>query len=102
MSTTFNPGQQVRIGLRFTVDSVATDPDDVYAYVKDGAGTTTTYEYGVDSELTRTGAGNYKLLYTIEFDDDIVGTYHVTGRGTGACVAVEQGSFYVRQLNVTV
>lgn len=64
------------------------DPDAVYFQVKPPGGTVTTYEYGVDGELSNPSTG----VYSIDVDLDTAGTwyYRFYSTGTGQAVSPDQ------------
>ena len=62
----YQPGDSVRIPFN-TYDNTGTpaDPATVRIYVRNAAGTWTTYTYGVDALLTKLAVGSYPLLVYI-------------------------------------
>ena len=86
---TLDVGDVLRATLRFTDPdtNVPVDPTAVYFAVKSPSGTTTTYQYTVDSEVTKRSTGNYRLV--VEIDE--AGTWYVRGYSTGANQAAESG-----------
>ncbi len=108
MSTsTFSPdilvsGKKLDVGDVVKVDVLTYDSADALAnpttlvvQVQTPSGTTTSYTYGTDSELTRTATGTHQLLHTITAS----GTHQVRAVTTGNAGA-EPGSFFVRPNNI--
>jgi hypothetical protein len=74
--------------FRNTAD-VATDPTAVVFRYRVPAGTTTSYTFGVDGEVVRTGTGTYTFQPPTFA---AAGSHFVRAEGTGALVAAtEQG-----------
>lgn len=90
-TNTYDKGDSVRLTATFTVDSVPTDPTTVTLKVKNPAGVTTTYTYGL-AELTKSSTGVYYREVTV--DDD--GMYYYRFEGTGTCIAASEGQLKVR------
>lgn len=60
----YDIGNKIRITGTFTnplSGDAVVDPVTVYCSVRTPAGETTTYEYGVDTEITKSGTGVYYL-----------------------------------------
>ena len=61
MPDTYEIGDEITFAAVFAdSDGTETDPSDVYFRWRDPAGVETSYHYGVDPELTRTGTGAYE------------------------------------------
>lgn len=57
----FISGETCRFAVAITdVDATAADPGALRLRVRDPSGTTTTYTYGTDAEVVRSGAGTYR------------------------------------------
>jgi hypothetical protein len=58
---TYQQGQLVEVGVTFTEADGTTkiDPDEVYLLVRTPNGALSTYEYGVDAIVVRSGVGDY-------------------------------------------
>lgn len=89
---TFDIGDRIAATATFTNDSdVATDPTTITFRVRTPAGTTTSYVYGTDAEVTKTSTGIYKFTKTV----DAAGVWAVRAVGTGTVVAADEGLFVV-------
>lgn len=74
------PGNSSTLTGTFTnTAGVAADPTTVSVIVEEPDGTTTTYVYGVDAEVTRTGTGVY--TYTQIYDS--AGQWKIVFQGVG-------------------
>lgn len=75
-------GDEVEIAgeLRDTDDNSLVDPTNVFGWTRDPAGVVTTYEYSVDSEVTRTSLGRYSLT----FSPDAPGMWYAGLYSTGS------------------
>jgi len=82
----------------FADAGVASDPDTVKFGIKDPAGNTTVYEYGVDDELTKTGTGIYTISILLNQSGTWYWRWQVTGTPTGA----DEGTFNVNRANVDI
>jgi len=94
-------GQKLDVGdtAKITIntkdsDAELADPTTLSVKVKPPSTSATTYEFGTDSELTKTSTGVYQLLYPI----GVSGTHHVRAITTGNAGA-EPGYFYARPDN---
>ena len=73
----------------------AFDPNIVRFKVKNPAGTTTTYTYGVDAQVTKNATGDYTC--TIDVDSSGSWYYRIEGEQTGGeNRGADEGSFYVK------
>jgi hypothetical protein len=83
-------GQQPKLTADFkTTAGVLTDPSAVTFKIKLPSGTTTTYVYGVDSQLVRASTGSYYVLWTLTS----AGTHTYSYTGTGTLTAYSEASF---------
>jgi hypothetical protein len=60
--SSYDIGNKIRISVEFTDllnSSVSIDPGTVYCSVRSPSNKTTDYQYGVDSEVTKTDTGDY-------------------------------------------
>jgi hypothetical protein len=93
--TTYDIGDRPTYTAVFrNVSDVATDPTVVRFKFQTPAGTSTTYTYGVDGEVVRTGTGTYTFqppTFTT------AGGHYVRAEGTGALVAATEQGFDVRR-----
>jgi hypothetical protein len=90
----YDIGDQVRITTTFTnLAGAVADPTVITCVVKSPLGTSTTYTYGTDAELTRTSTGIYNLDLSIVD----AGTYKYKFAGIGALVTADQGRVEVRR-----
>ena len=67
------------------------DPSNVFAAIKDPNGTTTTYQYGVGSDLQKTSTG----LYWISVTASMSGTWYYRGYSSGTYRGASEESFEV-------
>ena len=65
----------------------ATDPTTVTVYVKNPAGTLSTYIYGTDAEVVKSATG----IFYIDVDCNKAGEWHVRFKGTGAVAQTVRG-----------
>ena len=77
-----------------TAAGTAFDPDEVYVEVKGPSGTTTTYQYGVDAELTKNGTGDYQLVLDDAQKADGVWHYYIYGRMTAGTIRGGSKSYF--------
>jgi hypothetical protein len=90
-------GQQPKLTADFkTTAGVLTDPSAVTFKIKLPSGTTTTYVYGVDSQLVRASTGSYYVLWTLT----VAGTHRYSFTGTGALTAYNETVFVVHAQGV--
>jgi hypothetical protein len=73
---------RINITVTFTLDGVAADPTAVAFKIETPAGIETMYEYGVDTEITKSSTG----IYVMSFVPDEYGKYKYAARSTGASV----------------
>jgi len=86
-------GDKVRVTATFTDvdDASAVTPTTVSFRVLDPSGTSTTYVYGVDGEVSLVSTGVYRLLLDCDYD----GQFLVRAWSTGTGQAAESGSIQV-------
>ena len=92
---TVSEGTDVTLTAAFTLaDGTATDPTAVTLTLAQGAVgfSSTTYTYGVGSEITRTGVGVYEAVIATA---GLPGTWVGQWAGTGACQVAEPFQFLV-------
>lgn len=87
----YKKGQKVRCTVTFTVNDVATDPTTVIFKVRDPGGDVTTYTYGTDAQVVRTGTG----VFYCDVIANEIGEWNFRFEGSGACTAVEEQAFDV-------
>lgn len=82
----FGDGTIIRAKVTYTDPDtgVVIDPNEVSVIVRSPDGALTTYEYGTDAQLVRTGVGLYYVLITLA----AVGTYKWKWTGTASEQAV--------------
>lgn len=73
----------------FTANDAPSDPTDVYGSLTDPDGNVTTYEYGTDPEVTRSGVG----VYVFTFNMPLEGVYIWRLYSTGTSGTAAQGQF---------
>jgi hypothetical protein len=73
-------GDGFRLEARFKVDGVLTDPSTVTFQLKDPDDIITTYVYGTDAELVKTGVGIYYMDITVT--KPLKWWYRIVGTGT--------------------
>jgi hypothetical protein len=74
------------VEFRHPITRVETDPTDVFFKVRAPDGTETTYEFGVDANVTKTAVGLYRAFFDVASGDD-PGNYWARWVGEGALVA---------------
>ena len=91
-------GDLRRLSVAFT-DSGGTagDPDAVTFTLRTPDGTVTTYTYGTDAELVRSGTGAYYVDWTIAQ----AGRHVYRFAGAGTLTAAENSEFYARRNEAT-
>lgn len=94
MANTYDIGDKARITLALTVDDVATDPSGLSFILRNPAGTLTTYVYGTDAQLEKTGTGAYRVDYSLTGVAPGIYRYRWVATGTGQ--GAEEGWFEVR------
>lgn len=93
---TYDVGDTVRVqGVFKNSSDVVVDPGTVTFKLKSPGGTVTTYVYGTDAQVVKTGTGTYYVdaLPTLE------GRYSYRWAGTVTNVAAGEGYFIVRESN---
>lgn len=91
----FDVGDQLEIEVTFrSVDRLLTDPTAVVFRIMSASLAETSFDYGVDPEVTRLSTGVYRLVYDLLSDDP--GTWSVRCQGTGSLVAAVENTFEVR------
>ena len=94
LPNSYEQKQQVRCtGTWTTPAGVAMDPTTVIFKFMNPAGTITTYTYGEDSEVIKSGTG----IYYVDIDADSSGTWHYRFESSGSGKASEENSFTVRE-----
>ncbi len=88
-------GDVAQVSILTTNASTLENPTTLVVQVQTPSGTTTTYTYGTDSELTRTATGTHQLLHPLTAS----GTHQIRAVTTGKAGA-EPGSFFVRPNNI--
>jgi len=73
----------------FAVDDVPTDPTAVTFKWRIGTGSVTTYTYGVGSEITKTGTGEYQVQLSVA----TAGRWYGRWAGTGTPAAASEVTF---------
>lgn len=94
---TYVIGSMPRLSVSFAVGGVATDPTTVTFKIQVPAGTVTTYLYGTDAQLVKSGTGAYYVDWTTAAE----GIHVWRMAGTGACVAADEQLFAVRDSRFT-
>lgn len=87
---TYDIGDVARVRSAFTVEGAATDPTTVTLWIKDPAGTETSYTYAL-SQLTRVSAG----VFYRDISCSAAGIWTYRFVGTGACIAAGKSTFRV-------
>lgn len=91
---TYDVGDQIRITATFTdIDGAAVDPATLQFKFKTPGSAITTYVYGVDAQIVKSGVG----VYYVDVPIDASGTWSYRFAGTGAGQAAAEGQFDVRQ-----
>lgn len=96
MTSKYDRGDVVRTQATFTDPfngDAAIDPSTVYLSVRPSHGQTTTYTYGVDSEVVKDGVG----IYHADIDVDTAGDWHFRWWSTGSGKASEESRVVVEQ-----
>lgn len=90
----YDLGDLVRVTATFTdgITAAALDPAVVKLLVRNPAGNTTTYTYGVGSYITRSGVG----VYYAEIDADDDGIWHYRWKSTGTGQAAQEKKIRIR------
>lgn len=95
-TNTHDIGDVVRCTGTFTDgDDVAQDPAAVYFKFKAPDGNVTTYEYGVDPEVIKSGTG----VYYVDVDIDATGVWYYRFYSTGSGQAAGENNFTIRETN---
>jgi len=93
MAHTYDIGDVVRCTATFTdADGLEVDPTTVKFSYRDPAGNKATYEYGIGSEVVRTGPG----AYYVDLPVDVAHTWRIRWEGTGANKAAGESFFIIR------
>lgn len=93
MAKTYDIGDQVKAEVTFTnISKALADPTTVVLKTRDTAGTETSYTYGVDAEVIKSGTG----VYYMTIITTAKGSYFYRGVGTGAVVAAGESFFNIR------
>jgi hypothetical protein len=79
-------------------NGTAVDPDEVRFLMSEPDGFVTTYEYGLDPEIVRTGVGSYHL----EWDCAEPGNHVWRVEASGNVAVAEEAFFHVRQSQIPV
>lgn len=102
MANTYDKGDRVEITTSTVfqdADGTAFDPQVVRFKVKSPGGTTVTYVYGTDSEVTKSATGDYTC--TIDVDTAGVWTYRIEGeQSDGENRGADEGYFEVLDSSV--
>lgn len=79
-------GNVARIDVEFTLFGTSTyvDPDAVYLTVEDPDGVETVYQFGVDSEITKTDTGKYRGAFPLDAAGMWTWCWWSTGSGQAA------------------
>jgi len=90
----YDVGDMRRLGVAFA-DSAGTavDPTTVTFTIRAPSGTVTSYTYGTDAELVKTGTGAYYVDWTIA----AAGRYAYRFAGSGDITTAEGDEFYARR-----
>lgn len=92
----YDLGDLVRVTTTFTTAAgVAVDPTAVFLAVKNPAGTTTTYTYGISAGLIKSAAG----VYYLDVDANAAGYWFYRWYSTGTGQAAAQNAFKVNASN---
>lgn len=104
MANTYDQYDPIKIytstAFQDTATSTPFDPEEVYIEVKNPAGVTTTYQYGVDAELTKNSTGDYQLV--LEETPHTAGwyEYYIYGQqADGTLRGADSGNFKVAAKN---
>ena len=90
----YDQGGKVRVTGTFTDPfngDAAIDPTAVYISIRNPSGTVTTYQYGVEADVKRSGAG----VYYYDIDVSSGGKWYYRWWSTGTGQAAEEGDFLV-------
>jgi hypothetical protein len=87
----YTKGTAVRFSATFSQD-----PTTLALKLTDPSGTTTTYTYGQDDEVVRTGEGTYRADIVLSTS----GLWWYSWQGTGAAAVVDQNCIFVNDLQV--
>lgn len=79
-------GTQIDITATFTDNGTPADPTSVYFDVQEPDGVITTYEYGVDAEVTKSSTGVYVFSHVPDQED----VHFYRARGTGVVAVSTQ------------
>lgn len=94
----YDVGDQRRLSVAFA-DSAGTaaDPGTVTFAIRAPSGTVTSYTYGTDAQLVKSGTGAYYVDWAIAAP----GRYTYRFAGSGTLTAAENGEFYARRVEAT-
>jgi len=99
MANTYEQGDRIRISTSTPFQDAAgvdTDPNTVTFEVKNPAGTTTSYVYGTDSNVTKAATGDYDCDIDVEAAG--IWYYYIKGESSGGeNRGADQGYFYVQE-----
>ena len=94
MANTYDKGDLVRISASCKDSAGAlVNPTGLLFKYKVGSGATTTYTYGTDEEVVRTGTGIYYVDLSLTEDDT---HYYYRWEATGTGQAAEEGELVVK------
>jgi len=94
MANTWDVGDLIRCTGTFTDSAgAAVDPANVFVKIKDPSRNVDTYQYGVDSELVKSGTG----VYYTDVDVDERGTWAYRWYSTGTGQAAGENTFKARE-----
>ena len=93
MTNEYDIGDLVRMSAVFMVGTVPTNPTTTTFKIKIPTGAVTTYVYGVNLQLIKPAPGNF----LVDFTPTLPGEHFYYYAGTGACQAVEEASFFVKE-----
>ena len=97
-TTTYKLGNIRQLGITFYSDAAKTTPADptaiVFKLISPGETAATSYTYGTDAEVVKTGTGVYYFNLTLATDGD----YKYSWNGTGAVTYADDGNVYGKDL----
>lgn len=92
MANFYQVGDLVRVtGTFTTLAGAATDPTSVFFSFKTPSGTTTTYTYGTDAQLVKSGVG----IYYVDVSITEKGNWYYRFFSTGTGQTADEGYFSV-------
>lgn len=90
----YENGDAVRVSVDFkNASGTLTDPTTVTFKFENPAGTETSYVYGVDGQLVKSGTGEYY----VDITGNSYGTWLWRFIGTGTVVQVDEGAFFIKK-----